>query len=72
MQYRSVTDGNILAYHCRILKMRYMNDDVILYVRILSDADALNIAADHNVKPDADIFTKHHIADDPRSGSKKT
>jgi hypothetical protein len=71
MQDSRMSDRYILANFGWIPEVRYVNNDIILDIRIFSDVDALDVATDDDIKPNADILAEHDIADDARARCEK-
>ncbi len=71
VNYRAVTDGNVIPYVCRVGVVRNVYDTVILYITARSNAYVVNISAHDRVEPDARPGSDRDIAYDPRAGRKE-
>ena len=57
-----MTDGDVLGQYRRVLR-RHVEDAVVLDVGPGADADAVDVAPDHGVHPDAGVLAQLHVPD---------
>ncbi len=65
MQHHLVAHGHVFADHHGKAAVG-VQDAAILNIAALTDVNLFGVAANHHVKPDANIGLKHHIADQGR------
>jgi hypothetical protein len=62
-----VSDGNIISYDRRVGIARNVNYGPILNIRMMPDANVINVAANYAIEPDAGMFADFNVADDLRA-----
>jgi hypothetical protein len=60
----AVAHGDIIADIDSILFFHAVEDAVVLNVRVVADADLVDIAAEDSVHPDAGVFANNYVADE--------
>ena len=62
----AMANGDVITQDAEEV-VRQMQDRVVLDVRVVADGDAVDVAPQHRVAPDAGIITQGHIAQHHRA-----
>src|SRR5262249_7906426 len=68
VQYRGVTNRDIVTNSRRMRLVHHMNDRAVLHVRSSSDADPMNVSTKHRGHPDPAFLADFDVADHVSAG----